>query len=124
MLKLKILKWKNYPETLDISKNQWRSTGGLVPQTKQEKLAKVSLWPKCHWPKCHSGQSVIGQSVTSQRVTGQNVSPAKVSLAKVSLAKVSLWPKCHSGQSVIQPKREEAAGPVFEKDFEIFTQVQ
>ena len=72
----------------------------LVPQRKQEKLAKVSLWPKCHWPKCHSGQSVIGQSVTSQRVTGQNVSPAKVSLAKVSLAKGSLWPKCHSGQSV------------------------
>ena len=77
----------------------------LVPQRKQEKLAKVSLWPKCH-----SGQSVTGQSVTlakvslakvsPARVTGQNVSPAKVSLAKVSLAKGSLWPNCHSGQSV------------------------
>ena len=29
ILKLTILKWKNYPVTLDISKNQWRSTGGL-----------------------------------------------------------------------------------------------
>ena len=72
----------------------------LVPQRKQEKLAKVSLWPKCLWPKCHSGQSVTGQSVTSQSDTGQTVSPAKLSLAKVSLAKRSLWPKCHSGQSV------------------------
>jgi hypothetical protein len=25
------LKWKNYPVTLDISKNQWRSTGGKKP---------------------------------------------------------------------------------------------
>ena len=25
---MKILKWKNYPMTLDISKKQWRSTGG------------------------------------------------------------------------------------------------
>ena len=31
ILKLKILKWKNYPVTLDISKKQWRSTGGLTP---------------------------------------------------------------------------------------------
>ena len=30
-LKLKILKWKNYPVTLDISKNQWRSSGGVIP---------------------------------------------------------------------------------------------
>ena len=72
----------------------------LVPQRKQEKLAKVSLCPKCLWPKCHSGQSVTGQSVTIQRVDGQIVSPAKASQAKVSLAKRSLWPKCHSGQSV------------------------
>ena len=28
ILKLKILKWRNYPVTLDISKKQWRSTGG------------------------------------------------------------------------------------------------
>ena len=61
----------------------------LVPQRKQEKLAKVSLWPKCH-----SGQSVTGQKVTSQCNTGQSVSPAKV----------SLWPKGHSSQNVIQPK--------------------
>ena len=36
----------------------------LVPQRKQEKLGKVSLWPRCHWlyslwPKFFSGQSVI-----------------------------------------------------------------
>ena len=73
----------------------------LVPQRKQEKLAKVSLWPKCLWPKCHSGQSVTGQNVTGQSDTGQTVSLAKVSLANVSLAKRSLWPKCHSGQSVL-----------------------
>ena len=28
ILKLKILKWKIYPVTLDVSKDQWRSTGG------------------------------------------------------------------------------------------------
>ena len=63
----------------------------LVPQGKQEKLAKVSLWPKFH----------SGQSVTSQIDTGQSVSPAKLSLAKLSLAKRSFCPKCHSGQSVL-----------------------
>ena len=72
----------------------------LVPQRKQEKLAKVSLWPKSHsgqsvilaivslWPKCLSGQSVSGQNVSGQMVT----------LAKVSLAKVSFWPKCNSAK--------------------------
>ena len=97
----------------------------LVPQRKHEKLAKVSLWPKCH-----SGQCVTGQSVTLAKVSLAKVSPAKVTLAKLSLqpnclwpkclwpkghsgqtvnlAKVSwpkcLWPKCHSGRSVIQPR--------------------
>ena len=69
----------------------------LVPQRKQEKLAKLSLWPKCHWPNCHSGQNVTGQSVTSQSDTGQIVTLAKVSRPKCR------WPKCLSGQSVIQP---------------------
>ena len=69
----------------------------LVPQRKHEKLAKVSLWPKCH-----SGQSVSGQSVTLAKV-----SPAKVTPAKLSLAKVSFWPNCHSGQTVIQPNSFE-----------------
>ena len=80
----------------------------LVPQRKQEKLAKMSLWPKCLWPKCHSGQSVSLAKVSlwpkchsGQSVTGQTVSPAKLSLAKVSLAKRSLWPNCQSGQSVL-----------------------
>ena len=97
----------------------------LVPQRKHEKLAKMSLWPKCLWPKCHSGQCVTGQSVTLAKVSLAKVSQAKVTLAKLSLwpkcpwpichsgqnvilAKVSwpkcLWPKCHSGQNVIQPK--------------------
>ena len=31
----------------------------LEPQRKQEKLAKVSLWPKCLWPIGYSGQCVI-----------------------------------------------------------------
>ena len=58
----------------------------LVPQRKQEKLAKVSL---------------------------AKVTLAKVSLCQsVTLAKVSrpkcLWPKCHSGRSVIQPDRAES----------------
>ena len=80
----------------------------LVPQRKHEKLAKMSLWPKCLWPKCHSGQSVSLAKVSlwpkchsGQSVTGQTVSPAKLSLAKVSLAKRSLWPNCQSGQSVL-----------------------
>jgi hypothetical protein len=60
----------------------------LVPQKKEEKLAKVSLWPKCLWPKCHSGQTVnsksdTGQTVSLAKVSGQSV-PTKVSLAKVS----------------------------------------
>ena len=81
----------------------------LVPQRKQEKLAKVSLWPKCLWPKCHSGQSVTGQSVTLAKVSLAKVSPAKVTLAKLSLQPNCLWPKClwpkgHSGQSVILAK--------------------
>ena len=36
----------------------------LVPQRMQEKLAKVSLWPKCLWPKGNSGQSVILANVS------------------------------------------------------------
>ena len=68
----------------------------LVPQRKQEKLAKVSLWPKSHsgqsvilakvslWPKCHWPKCLFGQSVFNQMVP---------------LAKVSFWPKC-PGQSV------------------------
>ena len=80
----------------------------LVPQRKQEKLAKMSLRPKCLWPKSHSGQSVtLAKKSLWQSVTGQTVSPAKLSLAKVSLAKRSICPKCPgqsvSGQSVIQP---------------------
>ena len=81
----------------------------LVPQRKQEKLAKMSLWPKRLWPKCHSGQSVSGQSVTLAKVSLAKVSPAQVTLAKLSLWPNCLWPKCpwpkcHSGQNVILVK--------------------
>ena len=87
----------------------------LVPQRKQEKLTKMSLWPKCLWPKCHSGQSVSLAKVSlwpkchsGQSVTGQTVSGQSVSGQKVTLAKLSIWPKCPgqsvSGQSVILAK--------------------
>jgi hypothetical protein len=71
----------------------------LIPQRKQEKLAKMSLWPKCHFD----------QSVTLTKVSLAKVSPAKVTLAKVSLRPKCLWPMClwpkgHSGQSVILAK--------------------
>ena len=42
ILKLKILKSKNYPVTLDISKNQWRSTGGY----NEIERYKTNIWKK------------------------------------------------------------------------------
>ena len=60
----------------------------LVHQRKQEKLVKVSLWPKCL------------AKVSLAKLSPAKVTLAKLSLAKVSLAKMSLWAKCYSGTSV------------------------